>query len=169
MIMQVLMMCPMLPVLKHLLCLGNQVSQRKIVDDILHLLDVIFDSVDLAAHNVVLEVEQLEARKQVLDEGADADGEADVAQGDGVHGQTAELVREVGQRQNVFLDGDVEGIAVLKVDRNCESGQLIPHVKKREDPTNLQESRRPPRCVANGRAVQASTRYQDRPARLSRA
>ena len=56
---------------------------------------------------------------QVLDEAADLHGHGIVAQGDRVHGQSAEVVHHRDQTQQVFLDGDVERVAVLEVDRDC--------------------------------------------------
>jgi hypothetical protein len=96
--------------------LGNQVPKRQVVDNILHLLDVILDAVDLPAYDVVLQVQQLEPGEQVLDELADANRKFDISQGDRVHGQAAELLGEVGHGENVFLNGNVKGVSVFEVD-----------------------------------------------------
>lgn len=93
----------------------NQSSQTQIIDDILDPLDIILDGIGPLPQDVVLEVEQLEAGKQVLDEGADGQRQLKVAEGDGVGGQAGELRRHLGQREEVLLDGDVEGVAVLEV------------------------------------------------------
>ena len=67
--------------------LGQQVSQRKIVHDILHVLDPVLESIAAAAQAVVLEVEDLESRKQVLDKLVDENGALVVSERDGVAGK----------------------------------------------------------------------------------
>lgn len=51
-----------------LLLLGQQIPQREIVHNILHILDPVLQSITAAAQAVVLQVEDLEASKEVLDE-----------------------------------------------------------------------------------------------------
>jgi len=51
-----------------LLLLWQEVPQREIIHNVLHILDPVLQSVTTAAQTVVLEVEDLEASKQVLDE-----------------------------------------------------------------------------------------------------
>ena len=57
---------------RHLLLLlallRQQIPQRQIVDNVLHILDSVLQSVAAATQAVVLEVEDLETRMQVLDE-----------------------------------------------------------------------------------------------------
>lgn len=89
---------------------------------------MILDSITLPAQHVVLEVEELKAGEEVLDESADADGEVNIAHGDGVHGETAELVCQVRQGEDVLLNSDVKGIAVLEVDRHYVD-QYCNHVR----------------------------------------
>jgi len=52
----------------RLLLLRHQVPQREVVHDILYILDPVLQPVAAAAQTVVLEVENLEASMQVLDE-----------------------------------------------------------------------------------------------------
>jgi len=103
------------PSLLHLVS-REEVPQRQIIDNILHLLDSILDRVDPLPQDVVLEVEHLEAGVEVLDEGADPHRQLRVAEGHRVHSQAAELVDVGDEGQQVVLDGDVEGVAVFEVD-----------------------------------------------------
>jgi hypothetical protein len=64
--------------------LRQQISQREIVHDILDVLDPVLESITAAAQAVVLEVEDLESRKQVLDKLVDEDGTLVVTECDGV-------------------------------------------------------------------------------------
>lgn len=80
---------------------------------------MVFDSVYPLAQNVVLEVEQLETGVDVLDKAADLNSELIVAQCDRVDGQPGQLVRQGRDRQQVLLDGDMEGIAVFQVHGHC--------------------------------------------------
>lgn len=95
---------------------SDEPADGEVVDDILRLPHVVLDSVDPLPQRVVLEVQQLEASVHVPNKAGDAHGQLVVAQGDGVSGQTAELLGDVGQGEEVLLDGDVEGIFVLEVD-----------------------------------------------------
>lgn len=65
-------MRPVPPIIEHLLSclllLGQQVPQREIIYNILHILDPVLQSVAAAAQAVVLQVENLEASEEVLDE-----------------------------------------------------------------------------------------------------
>jgi len=54
--------------LRLLLLLRHQVPQREVVHDILHVLDPVLQPVAAAAQAVVLEVENLKASVQILDE-----------------------------------------------------------------------------------------------------
>ncbi len=58
----------------------------------------------------------METGEDVLDKGGDAEREIWVAECDGVGGQAAEFLGEIDEGEEVFLDGDVEGVAVLEVD-----------------------------------------------------
>ena len=110
---------------------------------------MVFDAVDAFAEEVVLEVEDLEAGEDVLDEGGDAQGEIWVAQRDCVGGQAAEFLGEIDEGEEVFLNGDVEGIAVLEVDGNWEGiskglgGGDLRGVPLRSSPTSSMVTRRP--------------------------
>lgn len=86
---------------------------------------MILDGVDALPHDVVLEVEQLEAREQVLDEAADAHRQRHVAHRHRVHGEPAELLGNIGEREQILFDGDVEGVSVLEIDGNCDMTVLI--------------------------------------------
>lgn len=101
----------------------DEPAQGEIVEDVLNALDVVLDGVGALAQNVVLEVEQLEARKEVLDKGADGQGQVKVAEGDGVGGQARQVLRQVDDGQEVLFYGDVEGITVLEVCGDCR-GEL---------------------------------------------
>lgn len=57
-------------------------------------MDVLLDSIDSFAEDVVLQVEKLEASMDVLDKLADLNSKLDVAQGDGIDGQSGKLVCE---------------------------------------------------------------------------
>lgn len=97
----------------------DQAAQAQVIDDVLDPLDIILDGIRALAQDVVLEVQQLEPGEQILDEPADNEGQLKVAVGDGVGGQTGELVSQVRQGEEVLLDGEVEGIAVLQVGWDC--------------------------------------------------
>lgn len=77
---------------------------------------MILDTVDALTQKVIFEVEDLEAGEDVLDKSGDADGEVRVAEGDGVGGETAEFLGQIDEGEEVLLDGEVEGVAVLEVD-----------------------------------------------------
>lgn len=93
----------------------DQTTQAQVIDDVLNPLDVILDGIRALAQNVVLEVQQLEPGEQILDEPANNEGQLKVAVGDGVGGQTGELISQVRQGEEVLFDGEVEGITVLQV------------------------------------------------------
>lgn len=93
----------------------NQAPKAQIIHNVLNPLDLVLYAVCALANNIVLEVEQLEPRKEVLDEGADGEGELEVPQGDGVCGEAGEVLGEVDEGEEVFFDGDVEGVAVFEV------------------------------------------------------
>jgi hypothetical protein len=70
--------------LRLLLLLWHQVPQRQVIHDILDVLDPVLQPVAAAAQAVVLEVEDLEARMQVLDELVDEQRSLVVAERDSV-------------------------------------------------------------------------------------
>jgi hypothetical protein len=70
--------------LRLLLLLWHQVPQRQVIHDILDVLDPVLQPVAAAAQAVVLEVEDLEARVQILDKLVDEQRSLIVAQGDGI-------------------------------------------------------------------------------------
>lgn len=51
--------------------LGDQVPQREIIHNILNLLDTVLYAIASPSQRVILEVQDLEARMQILDELAD--------------------------------------------------------------------------------------------------
>jgi hypothetical protein len=71
-----------------LLLLRQQVPQRKIIHDILDILHPVLEPVAAAAQAVVLQVEDLEAGEQVLDELVDQQRALVVAERDGVACET---------------------------------------------------------------------------------
>lgn len=100
----------------------DQAAQAQVVDDILDPLDVVLDGVGPLAKDVVLEVKELEPGEEVLDEGADSERQLKVAHGHGVGGEAGQLVSDVGEGEEVLLEGDVEGVAVLEVGGHLEYG-----------------------------------------------
>lgn len=74
--------------LLRLLLLGHQVPQRQIIHDVLDVLNPVLQSIATAAQTVVLEVENLEACVQVLDELVDQQRTLVVAEGDGIASET---------------------------------------------------------------------------------
>ena len=52
----------------------------------------------------------------ILDELADLQRTLVVAQGDGVDGESCQLLDERDQRLEILLDGDMEGVLILEVD-----------------------------------------------------
>lgn len=96
----------------------DQIAQGKIVDHVFHLLDGVLDRVDALTQDVVLQIEHLEAGVEILDEGADLDCHLVVAQRDRVHGQSAQLIDDRDECEQILLDGDVERVLVLEVDGN---------------------------------------------------
>jgi hypothetical protein len=71
-----------------LLLFWHQVPQRQIVHDILDILDPVLEPIATAAQTVVLEVEDLEASVQVLDELVDQQRTLVVAEGDSIASET---------------------------------------------------------------------------------
>jgi len=80
----ILYVAPCKPLLLLLALLGQQVPQRKIVDHVLHILNPVLQSVATTAQAVVLEVEDLETRVQVLDELVDEKRTLVITKSDGV-------------------------------------------------------------------------------------
>jgi hypothetical protein len=117
--------------------LRQQVPQREIVHYILHVLDPVLEPIAAAAQAVVLEVEDLESRKQVLDKLVDENGTLIVTERDGVAGKarlgllacrrlprfgfTYQLFDQRDERLQVLLECEVELVALLEVDGNCSS------------------------------------------------
>lgn len=93
----------------------DQAPQAQIVNDVLDPLDLVLYAIGALADNVVFEVEQLKAGKEVLDKGADGEGQLEVAEGDCVCGEAGEILGEVDEGEEVFLYGEVEGVAVFEV------------------------------------------------------
>jgi hypothetical protein len=123
------------------LILGQQASQAEVVHHVLDFLDAVLDAVAALAQTVVLEVQDLEAGKDVFDELGDLRWPAVVAEGDGVAGETGlwsmlvklvdgkrrgrggnsvayQFVDEGDEGLEVLFDGQVEGVAVFEVGRD---------------------------------------------------
>lgn len=64
--------------------LGQQIPQRQVIHHVLDVLDAVLEAVAPAAQDVVLEVEDLEAGEDVLDELVDEQWALVVAERDGV-------------------------------------------------------------------------------------
>lgn len=58
----------------HLLLLRQQIPQRKIIHNILHILDSVLETIAAAAQAVILQIQNLEAGEQVLHELVDQYG-----------------------------------------------------------------------------------------------
>lgn len=97
----------------------HQPSQAQIVDNVLHSLDVVLDRIRPLAKDVILQIEELEPGKKILDEGTDGEGKGEVAQRDRVCGQAREILGEVGERQEILLDGEVESVCGLEIGGDC--------------------------------------------------
>lgn len=100
----------------------DQPSERKVIHNVLDPLHVILDSVSPLPQDVVLEVQQLEPGEEVLDKGADDEGQVEIAEGDGVGGQAGEFLGELGEGEEILLEGEVEGVAVFDVSGDAEDG-----------------------------------------------
>lgn len=61
----------------------------------------------------------MESGKEVLDKGADGEGQLEVAEGDCVCGEAGEVLGEVDEGEEVFFYGEVEGVAVFEVCWDC--------------------------------------------------
>lgn len=81
--------------LRRTLLLGHQVPQRQIVDDILHVLDPVLQPIATTSQAIVLEVENLEASMQVLDELVDEQRALKVPKRDGIASESSLLVASV--------------------------------------------------------------------------
>lgn len=97
----------------------DQTPEAQIVHNVLDPLDLVLYAVSALADDVILEVEQLEAGEEVLDEGADGEGKLEVAEGDGVCGEAGEVLGEVNKGEEIFFYGEVEGVAVFEVCWDC--------------------------------------------------
>lgn len=96
----------------------NQLPHSKIVNNLLRLLDSVFDAVDALAQRIVLEVEQEEASEELLDERLDLDSLVKILECNAVGRETAELVAEHGEGGEVLFDGDMEGVPILEIYRD---------------------------------------------------
>lgn len=103
----------------------DQPPKGKVVHYVLDPLDIVLDGVGPLPQDVVLEVEELEAGEQVLDEGADDERQLEVAERDGVGGEAGQLLGQLGEGEEVLLEGEVEGVAVLEVGRDAEDGAKL--------------------------------------------
>lgn len=120
----------------YLLLFGQQIPQRKIIDDILHILDPVLEPVTPTAQAVVLQVQDLEASKQILDKLIDQQRALVVTKSDGVACKTRlcnrqrscaklgvrfahQLFHERDEGLQVLLEREVKLVALLQVDRDC--------------------------------------------------
>ena len=71
-----------------LLLFGYQVAQREIIHHILDILDPVLQTIALPSQNVVLKVQDLEARKHVFDKLIDEERALVVTKRDSVSSQT---------------------------------------------------------------------------------
>ena len=101
---------------------SNKPSQAQIVDDIFNALHIVLDSVSPLSQNVIFEIQQLKARKQVLEKRANGERQLKVAKRNGVGGQATELLGQVGEGEQVLFNGEVEGVAVLEVGGHGKDG-----------------------------------------------
>jgi hypothetical protein len=81
--------------LRRTLLLRHQVSQRQIIDNILHILDPVLQSIATTSQAVVLEVENLEASMQVFDKLVDEQRALIVPKRDGIASESSLLVASV--------------------------------------------------------------------------
>ena len=118
-----------------LLLLGQQVPQRKIIHNILHILNPVLEPVTTPAQAVVLQVENLEASKQILDELVDQKGTLVVTKCNGIACKTRLYSEQASLEVNVkvayqlfykrdeglqvFLKGEVELVSLFEVNRDC--------------------------------------------------
>lgn len=96
----------------------HQPPQTQIIYHILHPLDIVLDRIRPLAKYIILQVQQLETREQILDEGGYGEGQVEVAEGDGVGGQTGELRGHVGEGEEVLLESQVKGVLVFDIHRH---------------------------------------------------
>jgi hypothetical protein len=71
-----------------LLLLRHQVPQRQIIHDVFDIFDPVLQTIATASQTVVLEVEDLEACMQVLDELIDQQRTLVIAEGDSITSET---------------------------------------------------------------------------------
>lgn len=62
----------------------------------------------------------MEPSEKILDERANNERKLKVSVGNSVGSQTGELIGQVRQREEIFLDGEVEGVTILEVCRDWE-------------------------------------------------
>jgi hypothetical protein len=119
-----------------LLLLWQQVPKREIIHNILHVLDPVLQSVTAAAQAVVLQVEDLEASKEVLDELVDEKRTLVVTKSDRVACKTSlstlsatlrirwgvrvahQLFHERDEGLQVLFECEVELVSLLQVHRD---------------------------------------------------
>lgn len=100
-------------------CFGEKIPEGEVVHNVLDLLHVVLDAITSTPQRVVLQVQDLEARVYVFDELADLQRPLIVAQGDRVDGQSCKLFNKRYEGLEILLNGDVEGVLVLEINRNC--------------------------------------------------
>ena len=75
--------------LYYLLLLWNQVPQRKIIHNILHILNPVLQAIALPPQDVILQIQNLEARKHILNELVDEERALIVTERDGIARKTS--------------------------------------------------------------------------------
>lgn len=114
--------------------LGDEISQRQIVDNILHIFDPVFEAVATTAQTVVLEIEHLEAGVQILDKLVDQKRTLVVTKRDSIACKTClsllmkistcqmgtyQFLDQGDERLQIFLERQMELVAVFQVHRTC--------------------------------------------------
>lgn len=128
---------------KHLLVLRlllDQVPQREIIDDVLHILDAVLDGIAPLTQGIVLQIQDLEAGVEILDELVDEQRPLVVAHGDRVAGKAGlyivsgvvgegtwaayQFVDERDERVEVLFEREMELVALLEVDGDYGSVRM---------------------------------------------
>lgn len=76
-----------------------QPSETEVIHNILHLLDLVFDNVTTLPQSVILQIEDLKASMDVLDELADQEWPQEVTKRDGIPGKARKFIQQGDQSQ----------------------------------------------------------------------
>ena len=109
----------------ELLLLGQQTSQAEIVDNVFNFLDLVLDAIATLSQRIILQVQDLEAGVHILDELGNLHRPPVISQCDRVPRKTRQLVEQRDQTLKVLLDGEVESIAILKIDRHAKDAAHV--------------------------------------------